>query len=119
MVKHIVTFSDRQQLAPLTVTVAKELMLGGSPITKDWPVFDSANGVVSVGVWESEHYHKIKQHPNEMEYCYILEGEVRISDSEGNSTLFKAGDAFVVEPGFDGAWESLGKVRKHYIICQC
>ena len=118
-VNHITAFEGIDAVAGSQYDAPKEVMLGGNPTTTDWPVFDSTDGAVSMGVWESEHYHKIKQHPNEMEYCFILEGEVKISDQQGNSQHFKAGEAFVVKPGFDGVWESLGRVKKHYVICKC
>ncbi|WP_019529311.1 cupin domain-containing protein [Dasania marina] len=118
-VKHIFAFDSLQGQDGESVTAPAEVMLSGNPVTTDWPAFDSADGRVSIGIWESQEYHKIKQHPNEMEYCLILEGTVRISDKEGNSQEFSQGQAFIVQPGFDGVWESLGKVRKHYIICQC
>lgn len=118
-VKNIFSFADIKEEDGQKVEVAAELMLGGSPITTDWPAFESKDGRVSIGIWESDEYHKIKQHPNEMEYCLILEGTARLIDKEGNSQEFTKGDAFIVQPGFDGEWHSLGKVRKHYIICEC
>ena len=54
-----------------------------------------------------------------MEFCYLIEGDVKISDSEGNYSEFSAGDAFVVEPGFDGVWESKTAVRKYFVIAKC
>ena len=54
-----------------------------------------------------------------MEFCYLIEGEVRLSDLDGNYSEFSAGDAFVVEPGFEGTWESKTTVRKYFVIAKC
>ena len=29
---------------------------------------------------------------------------------------FKKGDGFIIPPGFKGTWETVKKVRKHYVI---
>ncbi|WP_404978660.1 cupin domain-containing protein [Caballeronia novacaledonica] len=47
------------------------------------------------------------------------EGQVEISDKKGNVASFGAGDAFIVEPGFDGVWESLTCARKYFVIAKC
>ena len=49
---------------------------------------------------------------------YLEKGQVKLTDSNGASRVFRKGDAFVVEPGFDGVWESLSRVRKHYVLCE-
>lgn len=54
-----------------------------------------------------------------MVFCYLIEGRVKISDADGNSSVFSAGEAFVVEPGFDGVWESETPVRKLFVIAKC
>ncbi|MNQ43245.1 hypothetical protein D3C85_569670 [compost metagenome] len=50
------------------------------------------------------------------ELCHLLEGQVRLTDSAGNSRTFEAGSTFVVAAGFEGTWENLTDVRKVYVI---
>lgn len=94
-------------------------LLNGNGITTAWSFFEAEKSSVHCGIWESEPFSKLKSHPDEMEFCYLIEGQVKISDRHGNSSEFNAGDAFVVEPGFDGVWESLTRVRKYYVIAKC
>lgn len=115
-VNNVTTFESIPPSAGIKSTAAAEIMLAGNPETLSWPVFDSSDGKVNIGFWECEPYRKIKQSPNKVEYVYLLEGEVKLTDKQGNSKCFKTGQAFVIEPGFDGVWESIGKVRKHYVI---
>lgn len=49
------------------------------------------------------------------ETCVILEGLVRIHDSEGGSRTFGAGQAFRVPQGFRGRWETVEPTRKIFI----
>lgn len=52
----------------------------------------------------------------EHEFCYLLEGRVRLVSSDGVAVEFGPGDAFVVPAGFSGTWETLESARKHYAI---
>jgi uncharacterized cupin superfamily protein len=53
---------------------------------------------------------------SEHEFCYLLEGRVRLVSDDGVVVEFGPGDAFVVPAGFIGTWETLESVRKHYAI---
>ncbi|PJN93128.1 cupin, partial [Amaricoccus sp. HAR-UPW-R2A-40] len=46
-----------------------------------------------------------------------LEGRVRL-EGEGGAVEFGPGEAFVVEGGFAGTWESIGRVVKLYAILE-
>lgn len=95
------------------------LLLSGNADTTTWIPFQSSDTKVIAGIWASEPFSKKKLHPDEMEFCYLIEGRVKIVDADGNSSEFFAGDAFVVEPGFDGTWESETPVRKYFVIAKC
>ncbi len=47
------------------------------------------------------------------EACYLIEGEVVITDSSGNSERFLAGEAFVLHRGFVGTWHMPGPIKKY------
>ena len=54
---------------------------------------------------------------DETEFCVILEGRVRL-EGEGGAVEFGPGEAFVIEGGFSGTWESIGRVVKLYAILE-
>ena len=54
----------------------------------------------------------------EEEFCYILEGRIRLIDSTGAKLEFGQGSAFVIPAGFEGIWETLAPVKKLYTIWQ-
>lgn len=114
-INHITDFTNIASGAGEAHETPAQFLLSGTAATRSWDVYSDAR--VNCGIWESEPFSKIKTHPTSMEYCYLLEGQVKLTDSRGLSQVFKAGDAFVVKPGFNGTWESLTKVRKHYVIC--
>lgn len=103
----------------VSASTPDHILLSGNGVTTAWNFFQADDESVHSGIWESEPFSKRKSHPDEMEFCYLIEGQVRISDQQGNSSVFNAGDAFVVEPGFDGVWESTTQVRKYYVIAKC
>ncbi len=38
------------------------------------------------------------------EVCFLIEGIVEITDENGNTEIFNAGDAFILPKGFSGTW---------------
>jgi hypothetical protein len=52
----------------------------------------------------------------ENEFCYLLEGRVRLTADDGTVCEFGPGSAFVVPAGYSGTWETLESARKHYAI---
>ena len=52
----------------------------------------------------------------EHEFCYLLEGHVRLVGDDGSRREFRAGDAFVIPAGYTGTWETIEPARKHYVI---
>ena len=53
---------------------------------------------------------------DEWEYCRILEGVSVIAEDGGGAIRVKAGDSFILRPGFRGTWEVLETTRKDYVI---
>lgn len=104
---------------PDIASTPSSALLEGDGTTHSWRSFTSDDGAVSAGIWQSEPFSKLKLHPDSMEFCVILEGHVEIADHAGNVDTFGPGDAFVVEPGFDGVWRSLTRVRKYFVVARC
>ena len=83
--------------------------------THNW--YEDASGVLSSGFWASKP-NRAEVDYTEDEFCYILEGKVRLTDAAGRTEEYKAGDAFVIPKGFTGVWETVEPVRKFYVIHQ-
>src|SRR5262249_11534350 len=73
---------------------------------------------IRAGCWPraSGQPYKAEVNYTEDEFCYILEGKVRLPDSAGKVEEYKAGDAFVIPTGFKGVWETVEAVKKYYVI---
>lgn len=53
---------------------------------------------------------------SEWEYVLIHEGHSILTDAQGRETHLKAGDRFVIRPGFEGTWEVIETTLKDYVI---
>ncbi len=65
------------------------------------------------GTWSKE----VSEFPwsyDETETCYILEGEASVSDNEGHTIRFKAGDMVEFKEGLTCKWNITKPIRKHY-----
>ncbi|KSV80800.1 cupin [Sinorhizobium fredii USDA 205] len=47
--------------------------------------------------------------------CHILSGLVEIEEKGGETKTYRAGDSFVMKPGFVGVWRTIETVRKIYV----
>jgi len=50
----------------------------------------------------------------EKETCLLIEGNVRVTDKEGNSVSFGPGDLVVFPNGLECTWHVEKPVKKHY-----
>lgn len=46
------------------------------------------------------------------EVCFVIDGEVEVTDAQGTSLTFSEGDAFVLHKGFTGTWRMPRAFRK-------
>ena len=46
----------------------------------------------------------------------ILEGKAILTNEDGKSWTVEKGDGFIIPAGFKGTWETVKKVKKHYVI---
>ncbi len=95
--------------------VASEKMLSGSPKQILSNHFSNASGEFHVGFWEAE-VGCWQVNYSEFEYCEILEGTIRMIDSNGLEQTVTKGDRFVIEAGYQGSWEVLHYAKKVYVI---
>ena len=92
---------------------AAEKLLSGDPVFTTWNV-EERDGLYA-GIWQSTPG-KWRISYDEWEYFNILEGVSIVTEADGNATTLRAGDRFVIRPGFVGTWEVIETTVKDYVI---
>jgi len=93
-----------------------ENVTAGSPVETGYNYFTDATGQLKTGVWECTAYTaEFDAYPVD-EFCHILSGSVDITDADGHTETFTAGDAFVIPKGTRCTWSMPGIMRKFYVI---
>jgi uncharacterized cupin superfamily protein len=91
----------------------------GNPARHTWALYESADGRTTAGIWACEVGRwRIVFAPNKEEYFFVLEGHVRLHDAHGGHTDVLAGQGAVIPAGFEGAFEVLVPVRKHFVVVE-
>jgi uncharacterized protein len=105
----------RSGAAPVAAPFDAAKVLVGSPRATVDNRYSDASQQFHCGTWTSTPG-RWQVSYTEHEFCYLLEGRVRLVASDGATSEFGPGDAFVVPAGFSGTWETLESARKHYAI---
>ncbi len=93
---------------------AAERLISGNPRFHTWNLEETAGGVYS-GIWQATPG-KWRVEYAEWEFCHIFSGVSILSEDEGAAHTLRAGDCFVIRPGFRGCWEVVETTRKAYVI---
>ena len=78
-----------------------------------YTAYTDPSGVFTVGVWACDAGTLAINDLAIDEACYLLEGEVIITDAEGHSERYVAGDAFLLKRGFVGTWHMPTPILKY------
>ena len=70
-------------------------------------------GVFGWPIWEQE-ASRFDWSYDEIEECYLLEGEVTVDTKEGQNVSFGKGDFVTFPKGLSCTWKITKDVRKHY-----
>ncbi len=99
--------------APEFDTPAPDRLIAGDPQFTTWNLEE--DGGLYAGIWQST---PGKWHVayDEWEYFRILSGVSILTDEAGEATTLKAGDAYILRPGFKGTWEVVETTTKDYVI---
>lgn len=89
-----------------------ERLLAGDPVFTTWNQVESHEGAVSAGVWEATPGLTKSIKGERFEFCLLLERGVELSEDGGETVTYRAGDAFVMKPGFVGTWKTVQTIRK-------
>jgi uncharacterized cupin superfamily protein len=88
--------------------------LSGAPQFRSWNVEDTGDGLFC-GIWEATPG-TWRFANDDWEYCRILAGVSVVTEDGGAAVTVRAGDSFVLRPGFRGTWQVLETTRKDYVI---
>jgi uncharacterized cupin superfamily protein len=98
---------------PPTVHDPSDTIVAGAAHPVAYTAYTDPSGVFTVGVWACDAGTLAIDDLAIDEACYLLKGEVIISDAHGNSERFTAGEAFLLERGFVGTWHMPGPIIKY------
>jgi len=70
-------------------------------------------GVFGWPIWEKE-VSRFDWRYDDIEMCYILDGDVTVETKEGKKVNFTSGDFVTFPKGLDCVWDIKKPVRKHY-----
>ena len=90
-------------------------VLTGDPVHTTWNIEDRDG--LFCGLWQSTRG-KWRTSYTEWEYVYIHSGHSILTDQHGTVTHLKAGDRFIIRPGFDGTWDCVETTLKDYVIVE-
>lgn len=109
---HFLTITT-EGIEPHVSRPAPEKLVAGDPVHRTWNAEE--RGTLYAGVWESTPgTWRISY--DEWEYCRILSGISVITEEGGEAVEVRAGDGFVLRPGFKGTWSVIETTRKDYVI---
>jgi uncharacterized cupin superfamily protein len=104
-----------ETVAPEDSSPAPDRVISGAPEGEVRNGYESSDGNKLAGEWScSKGAWRVSY--SEWEYCYILQGRVRLTGDDGKVVEAGAGDNLVIEPGYEGIWENITPVKKLYVI---
>jgi uncharacterized cupin superfamily protein len=89
------------------------VVVSGDPEFRTWNL--ETDGGLYCGFWQSTPGSWTMSY-TEWEFCHILEGVSIITDADGQTMTVRAGDTFVLRPGYSGTWEVVETTLKQYVI---
>lgn len=108
---------DPPTTPPVTDQPRLERREVGAPLRQTWTLYESGPDGVSAGIWTCEPGRwRIAFGPREHEYFVLLEGRARLHAASGEVTELGPGQAAVIPAGFQGSFEVLERVRKHFVV---
>ena len=75
----------------------------------------SGGVLVRVGVWEAGAGKSIIENFPFTEYVLMISGSVIVTEEDGTSRAFVAGDTFVIPKGWSGVWDVQKRMKKQIV----
>ncbi|MBR9908780.1 MAG: cupin domain-containing protein [Gammaproteobacteria bacterium] len=112
------TIAQNPVEAPRESRVAPERLVEGNPLLKAWPAELAADGRIKTGIFESTPGVNKSIKGDTFEFCYLLEGVAELTPEGGEPVIYRAGDSFVMKPGYRGLWRTIETVKKIYVVVE-
>lgn len=109
------TIDTNPAFAPRESTPLPERLIAGNPSFKTWAQDVARGEMIHTGIWEATPGETRSIKGETFEFCHILAGVVEITPEDGDPVVYKAGDSFIMKPGFVGVWKTIETVRKIYV----
>jgi uncharacterized cupin superfamily protein len=109
------TIDTSPSFSPRESKALPERLIAGDPAFKTWAQDVAKGDLVHTGVWEATPGETRSIKGETFEFCHILSGVVEITPDAGEPVTYRAGDSFVMKPGFTGVWKTIETVRKIYV----
>jgi len=93
-----------------------ERVIEGDIRCRNWDVDSAKDGLVRAGVWESSPGTNRSLKGETWEYCSILAGVAEITEDGHPPIIVKAGDHFIMKPGYKGTWRTIEAIRKIWVL---
>lgn len=103
----------RDGIAPETSRPDPAKVVRGDPVHTTWSIEE--RGDLFAGLWQSTPGAWRVDYA-EWEYIRILEGHSVLIDDGGQETHLRAGDSWIIRPGFKGVWDVRETTLKDYVI---
>jgi hypothetical protein len=104
--------------APRESRVDPDRLVEGNPLMKSWPSESARDGKIRTGVWQSTPGVNKSIKGETFEFCYLLEGLIELTPEGGEPVTYKAGDSFIMKPGYRGLWRTIETVKKIYVVVE-
>ena len=75
----------------------------------------SGDVLVQIGVWEAGAGKTILKNFPFTEYVLMISGSVIVTEEDGTSRSFVAGDTFVIPKGWSGVWDVQERMKKQIV----
>jgi uncharacterized cupin superfamily protein len=102
--------------APLGPFAPKPTCIEGNQQEASLVLCTSADGQVTIGVWECTPGRFTADRTKASEFCHLISGRIEMTHADGSKVRLGAGDAINLPLGWTGEWCVLEQVRKLYII---
>jgi uncharacterized cupin superfamily protein len=119
MMKPAITLLDQPAGAGMIDHPRPDRLVQGKPRRETWSLYESADGQMSAGIWTCEVGRwRIVFPAGKDEYFFVLEGHVRLHHAQGGFVDVRQGQGAVIPGGFEGAFEVISPVRKHFVVVE-
>ena len=104
---------SREGIQPEITRPDPARVISGDPVHTTWNIEDRDG--LYCGLWQSTPGTWRVSYA-EWEYVYIHAGHSVLTDADGVKTTLKAGDSYILRPGYSGTWQVIETTLKDYVI---